>query len=87
MVVSAGCAHANPAAATSSISNRLTQSIDSPPVAQKSRERKPLAAADETAMCLILSAANYVDAEVSAQLFGRHHIAVGLRTKLLRWSL
>ncbi len=44
-------------------------SIDSPPVAQKSRDRKPPAAADETAMCLISGAANHVDAEVRAQRF------------------
>ena len=74
MVVSAGCAHVNPAAATSSTDNRLTQSIDSPPVAQESREGKPSAVADETAMCLILRATNQVDAEVRAERFG--HLCV-----------
>ena len=76
MVVSAGCACANPAAATSSTINLLkTQSIDSPPVAQKSRDWKPPAVADETAMCLILRAANHVDAEVRAQRLGHGYVA------------
>src|SRR6185295_3840473 len=67
MVVSAGCPHAHPAAATSSTTDFLIPNIDSPPVARKSRDRKPPGAADETAMCLILSATNHVDAEVRAQ--------------------
>src|SRR4029078_145975 len=78
MVVSAGCPYVHPAIAPNNTIDRLIPSIDSPPVAQESKQSEGESEPGWGLKWLISRGANHFDAEVRAQGFGHNHAAVGL---------